>query len=314
MAKQAHVFDRQSEESFSMTDLDGSQNKHRNKAQYRKELEELEELEALAKGGDPNEPNESDEDDDERDIDTTDKKKKNDDTDWKKRYGDLRSYLSQKEHEWKEKETTLTKQVKEAGKKEKVYPKTESEIKEWIEEYPDVGAIIQTIAGQTTDESIAELKAEIAELRKGRAQDAFQQAYNKLLKLQPDFDDLRQTDDFKEWLASQPPVFQSALTNPTFDDVGIKAASRVVDMYKSEKGLAKKSDTPDSTKDKEKRREAAESIRQSRNSSPSSERGERTFKESEIAAMSDKEFEKNEEAILAAQKAGHIIFDLSKKA
>lgn len=311
MAKQAHVFAHQNaDEKFSMEDIESSTNKHRNKAQYERELRELEELEKELKGGDPNDDGDSD---DERDV-TPDKKDDSDDkTNWKKRYGDLRSYLSQKENEWKAKEKELNTQLKESSKTQKVYPKTEEEIKNWIEEYPDVGAIIQTIAGQTSDEAILELKAEIETLRNNDKKNEFQAAYNKLLKLHPDFDDLRVTDDFQNWLSSQPPVFQSALTNPTFDDAGINAAGRVVDMYKSEKGLSgkkkKDADTPDP--DKQKRREAAESIRSSAQK-PDTDSKAPKFSESQVEAMTDEEFLKNEEAILESQRAGTFVYDLQR--
>ena len=65
---------------------------------------------------------------------------------YKKRYGDLRRYQQQQEQEKDQRIRQLEGQLSDAAKKQIKFPKTDEEIDEWASKYPDVAAIIDTIA------------------------------------------------------------------------------------------------------------------------------------------------------------------------
>jgi hypothetical protein len=78
------------------------------------------------------------------------------------------------------------------------------------------------------------------------------------------------------------------------------AAARAIDLYKSDKGKRKPTA----------KNSAAQSVgRTSKASIPSA--NNITFSESQVAAMSTKDFDKNEEAIMDAMRSGKFNYDVS---
>ena len=61
---------------------------------------------------------------------------------FKKRYGDLRRHMQEKDKEVQGQIDALKKQLDEATKKEIKLPKSEQDIEAWAEQYPDVAAIV----------------------------------------------------------------------------------------------------------------------------------------------------------------------------
>ena len=77
---------------------------------------------------------------------------------FKKRYGDLRRHLADKEKDWTKRLETLETQLNKATKNELILPKSEEEIDEWSKQYPDVAGIVETIASKKARESSAEIE------------------------------------------------------------------------------------------------------------------------------------------------------------
>lgn len=249
-------------------------------------------------------------------VDEPEKKSKeppvnnSEDESWKKRYSDLRSYLSQKENDLNAKIQELQSKVTDLEKKPVVYPKTDEEVQEWIDSYPDVAGVIQTIVGKTSEAKAKELEGDIAELKKERQRIAFERAYNKLLSMHPDFDELNKNPDFADWLKAQPKIVRDTVISPSLDDEGVLAAARTVDLYKMDKGIGK-------TQKKEMdRKEAAKAVSRSSSERPKEDDGAPRFTESQVAAMNSKTFEKNMDAIIEAQRKGppYFVYDISGKA
>ena len=67
---------------------------------------------------------------------------------FKKRYGDLRRHMADKEKEWKEKMESNTSTPLRA-------PSSDEDIEAWAEKYPDVAAIVETIASKKADEKLS---------------------------------------------------------------------------------------------------------------------------------------------------------------
>ena len=67
----------------------------------------------------------------------------------------------------------------------------------------------------------------------------------ELLKIHPDFEDIRESDDFHEWADEQPKWVQDALYENSED---AKSAARAIDLYKSDRGIGKKDKSKSSKK------------------------------------------------------------------
>lgn len=220
---------------------------------------------------------------------------------FKKRYGDLRRHLQEKEKEWQEKYETLEARL---TKKDIVPPKSDEDIAAWARKYPDVAAIVETIASKKAKELFEKAETRLRELDEVQYETMRNKAEGKIREAHPDFDKLRDSDDFHTWVEEQPKWVQDAVYENADDPDSVV---RVIDLYKVDKGM-----TPSQRKSKAK--EAASVITKGGRAVPEASSADGVFKESQVAKMSDKEFEKNHDAIIAAQRSGKFIYDISGSA
>ena len=222
---------------------------------------------------------------------------------FKKRYGDLRRHMQEKEKEFSDKLAKLEKQLDAATKNELVLPKSNEEIEAWAKQYPDVAGIVEAIAAQKAEERASDLDMRLKEIEELRITAKREKAEAELFKLHPDFNDIREDDAFHSWAEEQPKWVQDALYENTDD---AKSVARVIDLYKTDKGITTKKN---STADKN----AAASVKTKRTASPQADETAGYFTESQVAKMSMKEYEKNMDAIMDAQRKGKFIYDMTKK-
>jgi len=221
---------------------------------------------------------------------------------FKKRYGDLRRHSQEKDKEFQAKVDKLTSQLDAASKNELVLPKSEDEVEAWAKKYPDVAGMVEAIADKKANERSSELDSRLKEVEKLRTQARKEKSEVELMYLHPDFADIREDDTFHKWAEEQPKVVQDALYD-NMDDV--KSVARVLDLYKSDKGI--KTTKITSTADKD----AATSIKGKRTVVDAND-SSTYLRESQIAKMSIKEYEKRQDEIMDAQRKGKFIYDMSK--
>ena len=220
---------------------------------------------------------------------------------FKKRYGDLRRHMQEKEKEWNEKFEAFEKRME---KESIVPPKSDEDIEEWAKQYPDVAGIVETIAAKKAQEMFSKADARLKELDKAQSEAERVKAENAIRKAHEDFDDLRSSDEFHNWAEEQPKWVQDALYENADDPASVV---RVIDLYKVDKGLTK-------TAKKAKAKDAASTVtRRSKTSVDVDESGD-TIRESDVARMSDKEFEAKSEEINKAIRSGKFVYDVSGKA
>ena len=222
---------------------------------------------------------------------------------FKKRYGDLRRHMQEKEKEVQAQLDKLQKQLEAATKNELVLPKSEDEVEAWAKKYPDVAGIVEAIAEKKANERATDLDSRLKEIEELRATAKREKAEAELAALHPDFSDIRADDAFHEWAKSQPKVVQDALYENTED---AKSVARVIDLYKADKGITtKKTSAPD--------KGAASSVKGKRTASPDPDDSSRYLRESQVAKMSIKEYEQRAEEIMNAQRSGKFIYDMTKR-
>ena len=223
---------------------------------------------------------------------------------FKKRYGDLRRHQQKKEEEFTAKIEALEAQLTKAANKELVLPKTDEELEAWSKEYPDVASIIETIADKKSKSAAKELETRMAELEELRLNATRDKAEAELIKMHPDFIEIREDDSFHTWAEDQPKWVQDALYE-NMDDA--KSVARVIDLYKVDKGITNKK------KVKPAEKAAASSVKTKSTATPEPDESAKMIRESEVANMTIQEYEKRADEIMEAQRSGNFIYDMTRK-
>ena len=223
---------------------------------------------------------------------------------FKKRYSDLRRHQQKQAEEFKTELAELKRQLSDATKKEMKLPKSDEDIEEWAKEYPDVAAIVETIAMKKASEQSSALEERIKAIDKMQSSATKEKAEAELMRLHPDFDDIRDSDEFHEWAESQPKWVQDALYE---NDNDARSAARAIDLYKVDMGIGKKK--PKSDKD------AAKSVSAKNSRSKPQENEEASYiKESDVQRMSAQEYESRSDEIMEAIRSGKFVYDMSGSA
>jgi len=216
---------------------------------------------------------------------------------YRKRYGDLRRHsqnlMSQKDQEIEK----LKEQLSTAAKGQIRFPKTDEEIAAWAKKYPDVAKIVDSIARKRANETMQELREGEKRLEALENKLTRKDAEQQLNRLHPDFAQIRQDKKFHDWVALQPANIQDALYKNNTDAL---AAARAIDLYKADTGR----------KTKKPSKSAAQAVGRTSAARPGTSTGSR-FTESQVSKMSDREYSKNEEAIMEAMRSGNFVYDMS---
>lgn len=218
---------------------------------------------------------------------------------FKKRYGDLRRHMAEKEKEWKDKLESATSQPESIRA-----PKSDEDIEAWARKYPDVAAIVETIADKKASERFASAEGRFKELDEAKYEATRTKAETAIRKAHADFDELREADAFHDWVDVQPKWVRDALYENSDD---ADSVVRVLDLYKVDNGL-----TPSDKKARAK--DAAKTVTKTRRASIDANDSGSMIKESDVAKMSDKQFEDRYDAIQEAMTSGKFIYDVSGKA
>ena len=224
---------------------------------------------------------------------------------FKKRYGDLRRHSQKQREDFENQIAALKTQLTVATNEQIKLPKSEEELTEWAEKYPDVSAIVETIALKKAKEQAQDLEERVQKINELQESANRDKAEAQLMQLHPDFEDIRNSEDFHQWAEEQPSWVQNSLYE---NDTDAFSAARAIDLYKADRNLTGKVKAPDN-------KEAAKSVntRASR-SRPQSEDTSGKIRESDVEQMSSQEYEKNSEEIMEAIRSGKFIYDVSGSA
>ena len=223
---------------------------------------------------------------------------------FKKRYSDLRRHQQQQAEDFKKEIASLRQQLDSATKREMKLPKSDEELESWMSEYPDVAAIVESIAIKKAKEQSAALEERMKAIDEMQQSASKEKAEAELMRLHPDFDQIRDSDEFHEWAENQPKWVQDALYENNND---ARSAGRAIDLYKADMGITNKKPKADN--------DAAKSVstKDSR-SKPQENEASAYLKESEVQKMSPQEYEKRSDEIMEAIRTGNFVYDLSGNA
>ena len=223
---------------------------------------------------------------------------------FKKRYSDLRRHQQKQAEEFKTELAELKRQLSEATKKEMQLPKSDEDIEQWAKDYPDVAAIVETIAMKKAREQSSALEERLKAIDEMQVSATKEKAEAELMRIHPDFDEIRDSDEFHEWAEDQPKWVQDALYD---NDNDARSAERAIDLYKADMGITAKK--PKSDKD------AAKSVSTKNSRSKPQENEASTYlRESQVQKMSPQEYEKRSDEIMEAIRSGKFVYDISGSA
>jgi len=224
---------------------------------------------------------------------------------FKKRYSDLRRHQQKQAEEFKTELETLKRQLSDATQKEMKLPKSDEDIEQWASDYPDVAAIVETIAMKKAREQSTALEERIKVIDDMHNSATKEKAEAALMQMHPDFDTIRDSDDFHEWAEEQPKWVQEALYD---NDDDARSAARAIDLYKSDRNINKAKSSKNS-------KGAAEAVSaKNTRTKPQENEASNYLRESQVQKMSPQEYEKNADDVMEAIRSGKFIYDISGSA
>jgi hypothetical protein len=223
---------------------------------------------------------------------------------FKKRYSDLRRHQQKQAEEFKAELDAMKRQLEQATQKEMKLPKSDEDIEQWAADYPDVAAIVETIAMKKAREQSTALEERLKAIDEMQNSATKEKAEAELMRIHPDFDEIRDSDSFHDWAEEQPKWVQDALYD---NDNDARAAARAIDLYKADMGITSKKSKSD--------KDAAKSVATKNSRSKPQDEGNATYlKESAVQKMSPQEYEKMSDEIMEAIRSGKFIYDVSGSA
>ena len=219
--------------------------------------------------------------------------------DWKKRYSDLKRYHDTKQNEWKQNAELREAQFEAQSHVPNDLPKTAEELESFKTEYPEIFSVMQSVSHLETNSRVLELEKHIEHLNENELKAREQVSEQQLLIRHPDFVELKETEEFTDWLSVQPENISDGLYKNKSD---VDWASRVIDLYKLETGHSQ-------SKPKSRtRQDAAAAVTKTR-STPANQVSDnkRIWTSSEISKLKPHEFEALEKELDLASRQGRII-------
>jgi len=215
---------------------------------------------------------------------------------YKKRYDDLRRHQNKLVEQVK----TLEAQVSDPSSF--AAPTTEAELEAWKEKYPDVANIVSTLAKKeaqamynAADERLSRLD-EIAE-QADRAK-----AEAEIRAIHSDFDELKDSEVFHDWVDVQPKWVKDALYVNSDDPASV---ARVIDLYKADNNIVNKG------KKASAKRAATAIVTKKGRTAVDAEESNGRITESDVNKMSTAEYEKRSDEIMEAIRGGRFVYDMT---
>lgn len=243
-------------------------------------------------------PTETEEDTPEEQADKPYKK-----VDYKKRYDDLKKHYDGRVNSFKSREEELLAEIR-ANRPTYKAPKSAEEIEAFKKEYPDVYGVVETVAHLRSSKETEDLKQEIKQLKELNQTVNKEKAEAKLARMHPDFEQIRESDEFHSWAESQPEAIKGWVYG---NATNAELASRAIDLFKQDTGKSKSK--PELSGDLV----AASEMVKVKNSKEIGYGSKKIWTRSQIAAMSQSEFDKNEKTITEAMSEGRVVNDMGNR-
>lgn len=218
-------------------------------------------------------------------------------TNYKKRYDDLKKHYDSKLNEFRQREQELIA----ASQPEYQAPKSEEDLTRFREEYPDLYDTVETVAHMRAEEQMKEMRQRFSAIEQREMEIARREAETALKERHPDFDEIRGDDSFHDWAKEQPEQIQDWIYN---NPDNVTLAVKALDLYKLETGKGRKGPGRPRKQPAPAQGSAADMV--STKTTGVDAKQPKIWTESEIAKMSLDQFDKHEEEIREAISEGRV--------
>ena len=217
---------------------------------------------------------------------------------WKKRYDDLKTLRDTELNKWRSREQELMA----SNRPEYQAPKTVEELEDFKLKYPDVYGVVETVSHLQSEAKTEALEAQVLALQEREAATLRKEAETELYNKHPDFADIRDSDDFHDWAASQPEDIQAwVYNNPN----NVRLASRAIDLFKQDMGLASNKKKQTRKKSVSSSSKAADMV-STKTTTIDASSEPKIWTQEEIAALPMDEFDRLESEIDKALEEGRV--------
>ena len=210
----------------------------------------------------------------------------------------MKRHYDSKLNEFKSREQELLEEAT-SNRAEYKAPKSPEELEEFKNNYPDVYEVVETVAHLQSETKAKVLEERLSKLQERENQLVRQDAEKRLMDRHPDFEDIRNSDDFHGWAKEQPKSIQDWIYSNASD---ADLASRALDLFKKDFNIQP---TETKSSSKKTRKSAADMVSTKTKSIDPNQ--QKVWSEKEIAAMSIAEFDKYESEISEAMQYGRIV-------
>lgn len=216
---------------------------------------------------------------------------------YKKRYDDLKKHYDSRLSEFKQREQELISEAT-ANRPEYQAPKTAEELEQFKNEYPDVYEVVETVAHLQSEDKVASLQQRLDALQERETEILKREAEKDLITKHPDFEELRNSDQFHSWAESQPEEIKDWIYN---NPNNASLASKAIDLFKLENGIV----PVKQSQNKSERSSAADMV--STKTTTVDEKQPKIWTQQEIAALPMAEYDRLEKEIDKAVEEGRVI-------
>jgi len=230
-------------------------------------------------------------------ADTVEEDKAYSQPNYKKRYDDLKKHYDSRLSEFKQREQELIAEAT-ANRPEYQAPKTAEELEQFKAEYPDVYEVVETVAHLQSEDKVASLQQRLDALQERESEILKREAEKDLITKHPDFEELRNSDQFHAWAESQPEEIKDWIYN---NPNNASLASKAIDLFKLENGIA----PVKPSQNKSERSSAADMV--STKTTTVDEKQPKIWTQQEIAALPMAEYDRLEKEIDKAVEEGRVI-------
>ena len=214
---------------------------------------------------------------------------------FKKRYDDLKRHYDYTISKHKDEVVQFKSQLE---NKEIMPPKSAQELETWKIKYPDVYDIMKSVAMTESKEQAKTVENKLQSLEQAQSELSKEKAELELLKIHPDFKNIRKTDDFHEWAKNQDQTIQSWLYDNTSNHM---LCARAIDLYKMDKGF-----TANKKSNKDVKTEAAKAVTTTKRDTGKDATAKKIWSVDEITKLKPVQYLKYEKDIDLARREGRI--------
>ena len=218
---------------------------------------------------------------------------------YKKRYDDLKKHYDAKLIEFRQREQELISSNSPSYKA----PKTVEELEDFKAKYPDVYDVVETVSHLQSDARTKDLESQVQAMREREAAALRKEAETELYNKHPDFAEIRDSDDFHDWAASQPEDIQAWVYNNP-NNVGL--ASRAIDLFKQDMGLNSATQKKQTRKKSKSSSSKAADMVSTKTTTIDATAEPKIWTQEEIAALPMDEFDRLESEIDKALEEGRV--------